>query len=165
MPAVTWPAASSITYGQALSSSTLTGGSATLNGILVTGTFTYDSPTSAPTAGTQSEAVTFTPTDTTNLAAVHGTVSVTVNQAVPTISWATPAAISYGTAVGATQLSATANVPGTFVYSPAAGAILGAGLQTLKVTFTPTAPQPQPPDRDGAPAPPRAATRRLLAEP
>jgi large repetitive protein len=29
-------------------------------------------------------------------------------------------------------------VPGTFVYSPAAGTILGAGVQTLSVTFTPS---------------------------
>jgi large repetitive protein len=28
-------------------------------------------------------------------------------------------------------------VPGTFVYSPAAGTVLAAGTQTLSVTFTP----------------------------
>ncbi len=31
-----------------------------------------------------------------------------------------------------------ANVPGTFAYSPAAGALLSAGTHTLSVTFTPT---------------------------
>ena len=36
------------------------------------------------------------------------------------------------------QLNATASVPGSFVYTPAAGAVLGAGSQTLSVTFTPT---------------------------
>jgi MBG domain (YGX type) len=56
----------------------------------------------------------------------------------PTIQWATPAAITYGTALGATQLDATSSVAGTFVYSPAAGTVLTAGTQTLKVTFTPT---------------------------
>jgi hypothetical protein len=35
------------------------------------------------------------------------------------------------------QLDATANVPGTFAYSPAGGTIFGAGLQTLTVAFTP----------------------------
>jgi hypothetical protein len=57
---------------------------------------------------------------------------------VPTISW-TPAPITAGTALGAAQLNATANVPGTFVYSPAAGTVLpdGALTYTLNVTFTP----------------------------
>ena len=54
------------------------------------------------------------------------------------ITWATPAASSYGTALSATQLNATANVPGTFAYSPAAGVVLSAGTHTLNVTFTPT---------------------------
>jgi len=64
-------------------------------------------------------------------------VTLTVNQAVPVITWPTPAAISYGTALSATQLDATANVAGTFTYSPAVGAVLAAGSQTLSVTFTP----------------------------
>ena len=36
------------------------------------------------------------------------------------------------------QLDASANVPGTFVYSPAAGTMLAAGTYNLSVTFTPT---------------------------
>ena len=56
----------------------------------------------------------------------------------PTITWTTPAAIVYGAALSATQLDATASVPGTFVYSPAAGSIPVAGVSTLSVTFTPT---------------------------
>jgi len=54
------------------------------------------------------------------------------------ITWATPAAVTYGAALGSTQLNATANEPGTFAYSPAAGTVLGAGTQTLTVIFTPT---------------------------
>jgi outer membrane protein OmpA-like peptidoglycan-associated protein len=54
------------------------------------------------------------------------------------LTWANPAAIVEGTALGATQLNATASVPGTFVYSPATGALLPVGKNTLKVTFTPT---------------------------
>lgn len=57
---------------------------------------------------------------------------------VPTISWPTPAPITYGTALSGTQLDASANVPGTFVYTPPAGTVLGAGNQTLSVLFTPT---------------------------
>jgi uncharacterized repeat protein (TIGR03803 family) len=56
----------------------------------------------------------------------------------PVISWPAPAPITYGTVLSSTQLDATANVPGTFTYTPAAGAILTAGSQTLSVMFTPT---------------------------
>ena len=56
----------------------------------------------------------------------------------PTITWSTPTAISQGTSLSATQLDATANVPGTFVYSPAAGTVPAAGSDTLSVSFTPT---------------------------
>ncbi len=61
---------------------------------------------------------------------------------VPAVSWTAPAGIVYGTALGSLQLDATANVPGTFAYSPAAGAILGAGTHALSVTFTPSGGQP-----------------------
>ena len=64
--------------------------------------------------------------------------SVLVNQATPTITWANPARITYGTPLSATQLAATASVPGTFRYNVAAGTVPGAGTQTLSVTFTPT---------------------------
>ena len=56
----------------------------------------------------------------------------------PTISWANPASVVAGTILGGAQLSATANVPGTFVYSPGVGVALAAGTQTLSATFTPT---------------------------
>src|SRR5438128_10008508 len=56
----------------------------------------------------------------------------------PTITWSDPADIVYGTALGGTQLNATASVPGSFIYTPASGAVLGAGLHPLTATFTPT---------------------------
>jgi hypothetical protein len=81
--------------------------------------------------------VSFTPTDAANYTTATKTVSINVLKATPVITWPTPADIIYGTALGATQLNATANVPGTFVYTPAAGTILSAGAaQTLSVTFT-----------------------------
>ena len=55
-------------------------------------------------------------------------------KATPVITWPTPAAITYGTALSGTQLNATApaGIAGTFVYTPASGAVLGAGAgQTL----------------------------------
>jgi hypothetical protein len=61
-----------------------------------------------------------------------------VTKAAPTVNWPAPAAITYGTALSSVQLNATASVPGTFVYTPAAGTVLGGGNgQTLSVTFTP----------------------------
>ena len=56
----------------------------------------------------------------------------------PTITWATPAAINYGSALSSMQLNATAGVPGAFTYTPAAGTVVEAGRQTLSVMFTPT---------------------------
>ena len=56
------------------------------------------------------------------------------------VTWNTPAPIGYGTRLGPAQLDATASVPGTFVYSPAAGTRLHAGSRTLSVVFTPSDP-------------------------
>ena len=49
-----------------------------------------------------------------------------VNKATPVVTWPTPAAITYGTALSIAQLNATANVPGAFTYSPGTGTILSA---------------------------------------
>jgi len=56
----------------------------------------------------------------------------------PTITWPTPAPISYGTALSTTQLDASADVPGTFSYAPLLGAVLPVGSQTLNAIFLPT---------------------------
>ena len=68
--------------------------------------------------------------------------SITANfaaQTTPTITWPVPAAIIYGGALSGAQLNATASVPGSFVYTPAAGTVLPIGSgQTLSVAFTPT---------------------------
>ena len=58
----------------------------------------------------------------------------------PTLTWTNPAPIVYGTALGAAQLNATASVPGTFAYTPAAGTVLAAGPAPLSVSFTPQDP-------------------------
>ena len=69
---------------------------------------------------------------------------ININAPTPTITWANPADIVYGTALSGTQLNASASyqgstVQGTFVYTPALGTVLQAGNgQTLHVDFTPT---------------------------
>jgi hypothetical protein len=86
----------------------------------------------------QSESVTFTPTDGTDYLTLTITVTINVLKATPTITWANPANIPYGTPLGAAQLDAIPSVPGTFVYNPGFGAVLPAGQgRTLVATFTP----------------------------
>jgi hypothetical protein len=134
-PVITWADAADITYPTALSATQL---NATAN---VPGSFVY-----TPAAGairnagdSQDLTVTFTPTDTGNYNAASKTVKINVKKGNPVITWADAADITYPTALGATQLNASANVPGGFVYTPAAGAILNAAdNQSLTVTFTPT---------------------------
>ena len=81
---------------------------------------------------------TFTASDGVNTSNV-GTITVTITpKHTPQITWATPSPIVFGTPLGDAQLNATADVDGTFAYSPLAGTFLGAGAaQTLSVIFTP----------------------------
>jgi polygalacturonase/sugar lactone lactonase YvrE len=65
------------------------------------------------------------------------TATLVIGQATPIVTWTAPAAITYGTALSATQLDASASVGGTLAYSPSAGTVLSAGTQTLSVLFTP----------------------------
>jgi hypothetical protein len=134
-PNITWSNPAAITYGTVLSGTQL---NATAD---VAGSFVY-----TPPAGTlldagvgQSLHVDFTPTDSANYNAIDQSVQITVNKAVPQITWSNPADITEGTALSGTQLNATANVAGSFVYSPASGTTLGSGnAQQLDTTFTPT---------------------------
>jgi hypothetical protein len=132
-PAIAWTTPTPIAYGTPLSAAQLNATSP------VPGTFTYSPATGKVlNAGTQNLTVTFTPTDTADYVTATDSVILTVNKAAPSISWTTPPAITYGTALSVSQLNATANVPGTFLYSPAAGALLPVGTNTLSVTLTPT---------------------------
>jgi len=132
-PTITWPTPASITYGTALSSTQLDASSS------VAGTFSYSlAAGSILTAGTHTITATLTPTDTADYKAATLSVNLQVTQATPTITWATPAPISSGTALSAAQLDASSTVAGTFVYTPVAGTVLAAGPQTLHVSFTPT---------------------------
>jgi hypothetical protein len=75
-----------------------------------------------------------------------GTITQTVAAATPNITWVpNPDSIAVGAPLTAAQLDATAstkftpNVPGTFIYKPAAGTVFNTpGPQTLTVAFTPT---------------------------
>jgi hypothetical protein len=133
----TAPTASAITYGQTLASSTLSDGVGS-----VPGSFAFTTPATAPNAGTASQSVTFTPTDTTDYNTITTSVSVTVNKGTPMVIWMNPAAITYGVALGTNQLNATTSIPsGNFDYTPALGTVLNAGTNTLTTVFTPASSQ------------------------
>ena len=127
-----WAAPPVISCGTALSATQL---NATTT---VPGEFEY-----APAAGevlapgTHSLSVTFTPANSANFETARVSVVTTVAKATPAIEWPAPDPITYGTALSATQLNATASIPGTFDYSPAMGEVLCAGTHNVTVTFNP----------------------------
>jgi hypothetical protein len=132
-PSITWSTPAPIQYGVALGSVQLDASAS------VPGTFTY-SPAAGTVlqAGSQKLTATFTPTDSTTYSTATAGVQLTVGQANPVITWAPLSPIPQGTALGAAQLAATANVPGTFSYSPVAGTVLPAGIQQLTASFVPS---------------------------
>ncbi len=75
---------------------------------------------------------------------VGGTISqpatLVVLKQTPVVTWSNAAPVTYGAALNNTQLDATANVPGSFAYTPTAGTILNAGSYLLSAVFTPTDP-------------------------
>src|SRR6185437_11185974 len=105
----------------------------------VAGSFAWTTSTISPGAGTQSESVTFTPTDTTDYNSVTGNVFVTVSKASPTVSvWPTASGITYGqTLASSTLTGGTASVAGSFAWTTP-NTSPGAGAQSESVTFTPT---------------------------
>ncbi len=134
-PTITWSNPTDITYGAPLSATQLDATSA------VSGAFTYNPPagTVLNTGTGQTLSVSFIPTDTNDYTPASATVMINVDKATPSIAWSQPANITYGSALSATQLDATASVPGTLTYNPPAGTVLNAGSgQTLSVSFTPT---------------------------
>jgi FG-GAP-like repeat/Bacterial Ig-like domain (group 3) len=109
--------------GASVGTATLSGGVATL--VVTPGA-----------TGTYSVNATY-PGDCTFSTSTSNSVAGTVLQA-STLSWPTPAPITYGTPLSSVQLNATDSVAGTFAYTPASGTVLNAGTNALSVTFTPT---------------------------
>ena len=88
------------------------------------GTFTYTLTCTGSNGQTTSAQATLTATNPVTSTSI--------------IKWSTPAPITYGTPLGHEQLDATANVTGTFAYTPPAGTVLSVGTHQLSVTFTPS---------------------------
>src|SRR5215469_8459812 len=132
-PSLHWPKPAQMLPGFAL-------GTAQLNASAsVPGTFEYSPAVGDVLAdGTHTLSVTFVPEDKANYTTAQATVSVAVAKTVPNIEWASPNPIPCGTPLGAEQLNASASIPGTFEYSPAAGEVLSAGSHTLSAIFIPS---------------------------
>ena len=226
-PTITWANPADIIYGTALGASRRTASWTPRRRRQRRGPSSTRPASGTPlrAGNNQTLSVTFTPTDTTDYSTATATATINVDQATPTITWANPADITYGTAPGqhatgrdgqrcrhasaytpaggtvldagnnqtlvghlhahrhdrlqhghrhgrdqrgsghaddhlgepgghhlrdgalGAQLDATASaivdgddviVEGTFIYSPASGAVLPVGQQSLSVTFTPT---------------------------
>lgn len=131
-PFITWNAPPTMTYGMLLSERELNA-SAT-----IPGTFHYNPAADTMLdAGVHTLAMTFTPTDSDNYEASTTHIDITVDRANPSITWQTPEPIDYGVVLSASQLNASANIPGTYTYNPILGTVLHAGTHTLDVHFTP----------------------------
>ncbi|MFK8114032.1 MAG: GEVED domain-containing protein, partial [Rubripirellula sp.] len=132
---ITWQTPAAIPFGTPLDDTQLNAESS------IPGTFVYD-----PIVGTvlnagenQMLTATFTPDDTLTFDPTTVTVFITVTQVESILTWANPEPILFGTELDATQLNATASVPGTFAYTPDFGSVIDVGTnQPLSVTFTPT---------------------------
>jgi YD repeat-containing protein len=137
---IAWSKPATIVYGTPLSSAQL---DATVQAV---GPAPAASLEYTPSEGTVLQAgsgqlLTVTAPATDNYDAATATVTIDVLKATPAITWTAPAPIVYGTPLGAQQLGATADVNGTFDYTPPAGTILNAGPgQTLSAHFTPADP-------------------------
>src|SRR5204863_2549542 len=94
-----------------------------------------------PAGSGQVLSLSFTPNNTNNFVGVSRSVTINVTiggKTLPTITWPRPAPLLAGAPLGSLQLNATATVPGTFVYTPAAGIVLPQGnARVLSVAFTP----------------------------
>ena len=139
-------ATGTMTINKAAATVTLTGLTQTYTGSPLSATatttpiglavnITYNgSPTPPTAAGTYP--VVGTINDLNYQGSATGTM--TINKATPTVTWAAPAAITYGTPLSATQLDATSPVQGSFTYLPGPGTVLIVGPHTLTATFSPT---------------------------
>jgi len=100
-----------------------------LSGVAVTYTLAGSTVTNPVNAGVYQVLVTL---DNQNYRSLPVSGTLTINPVVPVINWTSPAPITAGTPLGATQLNATATVggaaiAGSFVYLPAKGTVLPAG--------------------------------------
>ena len=146
------PEAYTYTYGVSDNKSKIESAVAKVNGVAVDGTFKYDIP--ALTVGAKVVSITEFISTNYKLAdtiVLPSTKTINIDPIAASISWATPAAISYGTPLTSQQLSAFSPIEGTLVYkigdevvTATSGKILNGGSHTITATLTPTSPNYAP---------------------
>lgn len=128
------------TYDGTIHQATVTTNPAGLSGVTVTYTLAGATVTNPVNAGVYQVLATL---DNPNYQAQPASGTLTIHPLLPIINWASPAPITAGTPLGATQLNATATaggagITGDFVYLPALGTVLPAGEnQPISVEFIP----------------------------
>ena len=128
---ITWEPESSITYGDEDSDSKLKNATATVDG-----KFSYTIP--ALTVGPHTMRLEFVGTNYETKSPIEKTINVTA--ATPSIAWANPTPIEYGTPLSSLQLGAVSGVGGTFTYTANGesidiGTTLNVGTYTLIATL------------------------------
>ena len=122
------PTASSITYGQTLASSSLTGGTAS-----VAGTFAFTNTGVAPSVGSSSQSVTFTPTNTANYNNTTFNISINVGKAPAGISIVNTTQTYTGKPISVTTSLSPSALSAAVVYYPGFNAPTEAGTYYVLV--------------------------------
>jgi sugar lactone lactonase YvrE len=146
------PPSGSVTYSILdASSSTVASGTATLTAGSTDATASVPTPSSL-VAGDYTISVSYDGDSNYAASGTATTISAAVGKVTPTVSWAQPAALTYGTSLSGVLSAAAVNgstgVAGSFTYTatPQGGSaglvtatsVLGAGSYSLTATFTPT---------------------------
>jgi len=143
---IVWTNPANIVYGTRLSATQLNAVVSGVSGGSAIGAITYN-----PALNTLLDAgphtITVNVASTDDYKAATADVTLVVDKANQTITWATPAAITYGTLLGNSELNASvagvadpdASAPGALTYNPLAGTMLVAGSHELSVTAAATA--------------------------
>ena len=129
----TAPTAGAISYGQALSNSVLSGGSAN-----VPGSFSWTTPGMVPPVGTNTASVTFTPSDTVNYSSVSTNISVVVAQASATVSFGNLSQVYSGSPESVTVTTVPANLNVGVTYNGSSNAPVNAGSYAVVASVNDT---------------------------
>jgi hypothetical protein len=95
---------------------------------------TYNGSTTAPTV-IGSYPVSVSINNANYQGSTNGTL--VISKGTAAITWSNPVPVRYGTALNGAQLNASASINGIYAYTPANGAVLNPGIQTLTLVFTP----------------------------
>jgi hypothetical protein len=142
--AITFGALANKTFGDANFTVSATADSGLTVSFAAAGKCTIDANNAVTLTGAGSCTITASQAgDRNHFAATNVPRTFDIAKATPTIAW-NPQALTYGTALGANQLNASASgvggasLAGNFAYTPGTGAVLDAGSRTLSANFTPT---------------------------